>query len=78
MTLYKKKGRTLKVLNTLPTMGKVKVLQDIVLLDGKTNIEKGSVIKVKDLNRAQRRAFNSKKTNLQVRHTFLSSLMHRS
>jgi len=68
----------LKVLNTLPTMGKVKVLQDIVLLDGKTNIEKGSVIKVKDLNRAQRRAFNSKKTNLQVRHTFLSSLMHRS
>jgi len=78
VTLYKKKGRTLKVLNTLPTMGKVKVLQDIVLLDGKTNIEKGSVIKVKDLNRAQRRAFNSKKTNLQVRHTFLSSLMHRS
>lgn len=68
----------MKVLNTLPTMGKVKVLQDIVLLDGKTNIEKGSVIKVKDLNRAQRRAFNSKKTNLQVRHTFLSSLMHRS
>ena len=78
MTLYKQKGRTLKVLNTLPNMGKVKVLQDIVLLDGKTHIEKGATLKIKNLNRAQRRALNSKKTNLQVRHTFLSSLKHRS
>ena len=78
MTLYKKKGRTLKVLKTLPNMGKVKVLEDIVLVDSRTHIEKGAKIKVKNLNRAQRRALNSKKTNLQVRHTFLSSLKHRS
>lgn len=59
-------------------MGKVVVLENIVLLDGKTHVEKGTKIKVKDLNRAQRRAMNSNKTNLQVRHTFVSSLFHRS
>lgn len=68
----------MKVLNTLPNMGKVKVLEDIVLVNQGTHIKKGTKIKVKNLNHDQRRAFNSKKTNLQVRHTFLSSLKHRS